>query len=143
MDEFGFTIEGLDNCIEKLRALPTRLVTNAFGKALVASAVPMVEALEARTPVNTGLLKESIKSEIGLDSSGHGGQVSIGFGSKESHIANWIERGFHLTSHEPDKKLIKDIPAKPFMRPALAASGETAIDAFKTSLLASLEAGEV
>jgi HK97 gp10 family phage protein len=141
MNELGIQIEGLDNCITQLEGLPARIVKGAFGQALAAGAIPIVEALETRTPVDTGLLKESIQSEISISSEGKGGSLAVGFG-KQGQIARLVEVGHRAVGHKPNKTDTgKVVQPHPFMRPALAASQQEAIEAFKTRLLASIEAG--
>src|SRR5579872_4066390 len=143
MADLGIDIVGLENCISQLTALPQRIVKHAFGKALAASAVPIVEALEARTPVDTGLLRSSIKSDITVSPEGKGGRLNVGFG-KQGFRARMVEFGHRAVGHKPDKKDSgKVVSAHPFMRPATAASQEAATEAFKESLIKSLNDGEV
>ena len=140
---FGIDIEGIEDCITQLNALPPRIVKGAFGKALAAAAVPIVAALEPRTPVDTGLLVSSIKSDIAVSSEGKGGKLNIGFG-KQGYVARMIEFGHRIVGHMPkriDTGKFKD--GKPFMRDATAVSSEAATTAFRDTLLASLDEGQI
>ena len=143
MDDLGIEISGLEDCIKQLTSLPPRIVKGAFGKALVAGAIPIVEALEARTPVDSGLTKGAIKSDIEVNADAKGGKVSIGFG-KRGFIARMVEFGHRSIGHRPNKKDSgKTVQAHPFMRIAAASSAEAATKDFEETLITSLDNGEV
>ena len=79
MATFDINVTGIEEACAALTELPNRMVKNTFAKALAASAVPIVEAMEARCPVDTGDLKQHIQTKIGINSDGKGGSVDVGF----------------------------------------------------------------
>jgi hypothetical protein len=133
------TVEGIDEVIAMLDQAPRVIVAGAFLKALQAAARVMSIELAIRTPSDpnhteiTDKLNESQVTEIILDSQLRGGTVDIGFG-KNGHIALWVEFGHRMVGHKPGKKLLGQVAAMPFMRPALDASYEKAVEAFATSM---------
>jgi HK97 gp10 family phage protein len=139
-NEFTITISGLEETLAMLEAAPKNIVKGAFGKALTAAAVPVVKAVEVRTPVHTGDLKEHLMTDIAVDANGAGGFAQVGFGN-EGHTARLVEYGHRMIGHKPGKKELGTVPAHPFMRPAAAESAEAAVEAFGESLTESLEAG--
>jgi hypothetical protein len=75
----AITVTGLEDTLKALTELPNRIVKHAFARAFAAAAVPMVETMTVRTPVDTGDLKEHIQSKIGINSDGKGGTLEVGF----------------------------------------------------------------
>jgi HK97 gp10 family phage protein len=133
-DEQLITITGIEEACAMLTAAPDNVVKIAYGKALAAAAVPIVEALEAATPQDTGKLKESIVSDIALDADGKGGVLSVGFSGNQGHIANFVEYGHRMIGHKPEKKDLGQVQPHPFMRPAASVSADAAIEAFAESV---------
>jgi len=139
-DEFSITISGIEETCAMLDKAPRNIVKAAYARALTAAAVPVVEALEARTPVEHGDLKAAVVTDVAIDAVGKGGFASIGFG-KEGHVANFVEYGHRMVTHKPNKRTVGAVIAHPFMRPAAAASAEAAVDAFCESVRESMGAG--
>jgi hypothetical protein len=139
--EFSINIKGIEEVTAALTKMPDRLVKNAFARALAASAVPIVEALKPRTPVDTGLLQSSIMADIQIDTTGKGGELAVGFG-KQGYVARMIEYGHRIVGHEPKKKDTgKVVAGKPFMRGSAATSADASVDAFEESIRTSVESG--
>lgn len=124
-----------------LTAAPANIAKGAIGKGLTAACVPVVQALDAHTPVLAGSLKEHLMSDVALDANGRGGDAQIGYG-KQGYVARMVEYGHRMVGHKPKKEDTgKIVAAHPFMRPAAAESGEAAIEAFGKSLEESMAAG--
>jgi len=137
--DFRIEIKGIEETCEGLSELPKRLVKHAFAKALAAASVPMVKALEARTPKHTGDLAEHLMTDIQVDAEGRGGRVDIGYG-KEGYKARLVEFGHRMVGHKPAKKdLGKAVQPHPFMRPAAAESAEASVEAFDESINESVD----
>lgn len=130
------------NLLNKLNNLKGEGRQKAERKALKAVGSLIQEAIVARAPVQSGTphgdlapgeLKADIKVRVhiskdedaGLDSS----SVSIGPGSKTSHIARFVENG-HANPKATKGK--KNTPAHPFIRVALDATREKAIDLYES-----------
>ncbi len=140
-DEFSITISGIEETCAWLTAAPANIAKGAIGKALTAACVPVVQALDAHTPVDAGGLKEHLMSDVALDANGRGGDAQIGYG-KQGYVARMVEYGHRMVGHKPKKEDTgKIVVAHPFMRPAAAESGEAAIEAFGKSLEESMAAG--
>jgi Bacteriophage HK97-gp10, putative tail-component len=144
-------ITGIDEVCAMLTAAPKNIVRGAYGKALAAAAVPIVEALEPRIPsrnnlfdeesfrplagtAEEGTLKDALVTDIAIDEEGKGGVLSVGFGGKAGHIANFVEYGHRMIGHKPKLKDLGEVKPYPFMGPAADASADAAIDAFAQSI---------
>lgn len=143
-------ITGIEEVCAFFDAAPKNIVKVAFGKALTAAAVPIVESLESRIPsrnnlfdeesfrslegtAESGTLKDALVTDVALSQDGKGGVASIGFG-KMGHVANWVEYGHHLVGHAPGKRQLGEVRPHPFMRPAADSSADAAIEAFAGSI---------
>lgn len=146
------TITGLEEVQKRLAAAPKTVVVKGYLKALDRAAGVIAAEVEARTPEGeTGLLKESVYTSVELDADGRGGSAAIGFRSTKSErtgapqdaIAVWVEYGHQLVSHgkRSSRKVIGQVPAHPFMRPAADVAGDRAIEVFAEVLSESL--GEI
>jgi len=131
------TITGVEEVQKMLAEAPRVAVANGFLKALQAGAQVIQEAVAARTPVDTGKMRDALLTDITIDSSLRGGHAAIGFG-KEGHKANFVEYGHRMIGHKPNKKEIGTVAPHPFMRPAAAVSADAAIEAFGDTLVATL-----
>ena len=136
-NEFEINITGIEEVCAALKEMPARLAKNAYAKALAASAVPIVEALKARTPVETGLLQRSLMADIQIDPQGRGGRVQVGYG-KQGYVARFVEYG-HRQVGRGKKDTGKVVQPHPFMRPAAATSADAAVEAFAASIAESVE----
>jgi len=125
-----------------LREAPKTIVARGYVRALSAAGNVVADAVEARTPIKAedtgglldkGVLRESLMVAVTLDSQLRGGSAEVGFG-KNGSVALWVEYGHRLVGHRPLKKLLKGVPAYPFMRPAADASADAAIAAFARSI---------
>jgi len=144
-DEFEIKITGIDEVSANLDELPLRLVKNAYAKALVAGAVPIVQALGARMGFfkeATGEMQAHLVTDIAIDSAGKGGRIQIGFG-RLGHIARFVEYGHREIGHKPLSKELGVVQPHPFMRPALETAADAAVDAFATSIKESIDEGLV
>jgi HK97 gp10 family phage protein len=139
----SINVEGIEEVCAALTALPSKLAKNAFTKGLIASAVPVAEAVLARTPEHTGDLKAHLKTDVVIDASGKGGSVQIGFSGKNGSVARWLEYGHREIGHKPLNKDLGSVQPHPFMRPALETAADAAIEAFTESVLESIESGLV
>jgi HK97 gp10 family phage protein len=132
-------ITGLQETIRNLGELEDKLAKQALRKALQAGVNVMGNAVMARTPVDTGLLKESVGTAVTVRSDGRSGIASVGFG-RQGYVARMIEFGHRIVGHKPKKKDTgKHVPARPFIRPAFDASAEKAVDAFTAVIAAEVE----
>jgi HK97 gp10 family phage protein len=144
-NDFQINISGIDQVCENLDRLPVRLVKNAYAKALVAGALPIVQALEARMGFfkeATGDLETHLVTDVAIDSAGKGGRIQIGFG-KLGHVARFVEYGHRDIGHKPLSKELGIVQPHPFMRPALETAADAAVDAFATSIKESIDEGLV
>lgn len=150
MSEPTIRFEGVEETLAALTALPKNIVKFTFAKAFAAAALPMVEAMTTRCPVDTGELKDSIETTIRINREGEGGFVAVGFQDKggtaknrwEASKARWLEYG-HREIPPRDKgtqNVEGFVQPHPFMRPALAASADEAIEAFQDKVATELEA---
>ena len=137
-------IEGLEEVQRMLADAPRVIVGSAFARALKAGATVIEEALAARTPVreirsggdvDEPALIENLRVDIALDADLRGGSAEIGFG-KAGYIANFIEYGHRMVSHEG--KELGRVQPHPFMRPAAELSADAAIEAFGNTLVETL-----
>jgi HK97 gp10 family phage protein len=146
MDDLVIQVQGLSELNAKLEQLPIEVAKKLFRKALRAGGDVLKKEVVNRAPVKTedsgpnsnslspGALKRGIKSRVSVKPEKGAGTVSIQPGKNEAHVARWLETGYTLTGHKPGKKQIKNIPAKPFFRPAVDSAGQKAIEAFTESL---------
>jgi hypothetical protein len=142
-DEFSFNISGIEEACAMLDRVPKETAKVGIARALAAAAVPIVQAVEAVTPEITGDLKKALRTDIGLDTDSYGGYACINFGN-QGHVANWVEYGHRMIGHKALGKLRdihEPVVPHPFMRPAAAASGEAAVDAFTETLGRELASG--
>jgi len=139
-EEFEINVTGIEDVCKELEQMPTRLVKNAFARALAAASVPVAQSVLARTPVQTGALKQHLLTDIAVSAEGKGGTAKVGFG-KFGHIARFVEYGHREIGHKPDKKELGTVSPKPFMRPAVETSAEASIEAFAESIRDSVNGG--
>lgn len=143
-------ISGLEQVQRRLREAPRKLVAGAYAKAINQSIGVLAAEVEARTPEGPeGLLKESVITEGEVDEQGRGAYAVCSFSKEVSErsekpmdlIAYWVEYGHQQVSHDgkkTDRHVIGHVPAHPFMRPALDAAGDRAIEVFAGTLIDSL-----
>jgi HK97 gp10 family phage protein len=115
-------LEGMDELEDTLLALPEDLRKGALRRGVAEGAEVIESAAKAHAPRDTGTLAESIAAvEIRRGQRPGVVRFSVGVGP-EAFYAFFIEYG--------TSKMV----AKPFMRPALIASGQRAIDAAREEL---------
>jgi HK97 gp10 family phage protein len=132
-------IEGLDQIAANLHALGDDIERRILRKAVQAGINVMAEEVLARTPTDTGLLKQSIQTTVKVEKEGGAAIGAVGFGW-QSHIARWIEFGHRIVGHKPNKKDTgKHVPARPFMRPGFDASKNKAVEAFTETMREEIE----
>lgn len=124
-------LEGLDKAQQVMRELGPQLAQRGLRKGLQAGADVLGTAIQAATPIKTGLLKASVGTSVSLSNKDQAGIGAVGFG-KQGYVARLVEFGHRIVSK--GKKLGKRETGKaaphPFMRPAFDASAQTAVDAF-------------
>lgn len=116
--------------LAELSALPGKLQRKAFRTASRRAGKIYAEAAKARAPVDTGQLRRSIKVRA-LKRSRTAVGVTVGTSKKDytgdQFYAAFIEYGHKLGKRKRggnagDSDNRKQVPAKPFMRPAFDAS---------------------
>ena len=127
-------IEGLAETIAALKNAPRNVVAQGFRRGLQAAGNVLGAEVARRTPVDRGDLLASIKVEVVLDSQFRGGITTVGFGGKEDFTAAMVEYGHHLIGHKPGEKAIGEVQPHPFVRPAAATAGGSAVDAFEREI---------
>lgn len=158
MPDSTITITGLQETENMLATAPKNVVANSFLRALDAAGKVIEAEVWPRTPIELkaavnkahggkGALVGRLDNFIELDSQFRGGTIEIGFGPL-GHIALWVEYGHRqVTGGRLTKegkgpgRLVGTVEPHPFMRPAFDASADAAIDAFASSLDASLREG--
>ena len=133
-------VEGIEDACKMLDGVGPIVATRGYLNGLAAAGDVMMSAVRQRVPVELGAIKNAahggkgaLANNLGkwieVDARGRGGVVDVGFGAL-GHIALWVEYGHRLLGHKPKKKVIGDVPAHPFMRPAFDACNQQAVDAF-------------
>jgi HK97 gp10 family phage protein len=142
-DGYSIQIEGLAELDAKLQGLPEEIVKKLFRKSLRASGQVIQKEIQSRAPVKVedsgaksnslppGALKADIKTRTKLAPEKGNGSVTIGPGKKTAHVARWVENGHNIVGHKPNKKKTgKKTKPRPFIRPALDASAQKAVETF-------------
>jgi hypothetical protein len=130
MDEM-ITVSGIEDVCRALTHAPARIAKLSFARGLAAAAVPIVEAIEARVPVGTGKLKESVMSDIQVDTGGDWGSLKVGFKGRQAGKARWLEYGHRQIGHAPNNtNKGQIIPPHPFLRSAFETSAPEALEDF-------------
>jgi HK97 gp10 family phage protein len=142
-DGYSIKVDGLAELDAKLKLLPEEIAKKLFRKALRESGRVIQKEVQSRAPVKVedsgaksnslppGALKADIKTRVSVSPEKGGGSVSIGPGKKTAHVARWVENGHNIVGHKPNKKKSgKKTKARPFMRPALDASAQKAVETF-------------
>jgi HK97 gp10 family phage protein len=144
-------IEGLSAVQEKLKQLPADMARKVFTKALRSAGKVMKAEMVSRAPVRTedvgpnsdslpvGAVKANITSRVSIKPADKYGRVTIGPNKVVAHVVRWLETGWILTGHKPGKRRIKNIPARPFVRPSADAAGQQAVDALTETLRTEIE----
>lgn len=152
-------VEGLAELVELMqKKLPEFIQTKALHPALTKAAKPIIDEARALVPVKTGKVRRSIYSYRDRDSTKQKAVRSIGVrsgkrhGDKDAFYWKFVEfgRGESVVGKKrgaarggerarslgtPERgffgKVVKAVPARPFMRPAFEAKKLAAIEEFK------------
>lgn len=130
--------------IAKLDALNGKKLKNIQAKALRQVGVIVKDAIIARTPVRVdapsgnalpvGALKADIKALVHIakdENAGDPSTVTIGPSKKTAYVARWIEYGHEIPrAHKPNAR--KNVPPRPFIRPAFDSVKSQAIETYET-----------
>ena len=121
----SFKVEGLRELKGQLEALGYELAQKATAQAIRKAFRPVLDAAQARVPVDTGILRESIKQAVkklpdsvvtGLRIAPIKGAQKLGRRTLSAHW-RW---------HFVEKGTVK-MAAKPFLRPALDANAQAVL----------------
>jgi HK97 gp10 family phage protein len=126
-------IEGMDELIKQLEALPVELQQKVERNALRPAAKMLKESAESKTPVRTGKLKSAFRMTIRSIKGALTAEIV-----NKSNYAHLIEFGHIMRSHLPKKKIIRVVAARPFMRPALSENSETLISKSRETFIKQL-----
>ncbi len=136
---------GLSALQANVQAFPKKLVRSAVRNALAAAIEVVGKEVTVRCPVDKGEMRDAIKTEVHMSSTS--GTATVGFNDSEEKgvpvgiIALWNEIGHALESHGgggKGRRVIGSVAPRPFMRPALIASADAALEAFAESISESL-----
>jgi len=134
--------------MDALRTLPTKLENRILRRALNLAADPILERAKSNAPVETGLLRESLKKSGVRNKKGRMG-ISVGTNSGdykgETFYAAFVEYGHRIGKRNNAQKRRKEfekkglsvrddraaVPARPFLRPAFDARRDQALEIMK------------
>ena len=135
-DTTTFKLDGLDELIKKLESLPEDALVKMERKVLRSGLRKVMADAMSKVPVKTGNLKSHFKIRIKKDKKK--GQLFGQLVNTANH-AHLIEFGHVHIGHEPRKKVLGVVSAKPFMRPALAQNTEGLIRESQTAFETAFE----
>ena len=138
-ESISVTFEGLTDVEKALTEASPKLARRSLRNALKTGITVIQDAIDERTPVKTGELKENLQSSVSINKDLKGGRATVNFGDK-GYIARFVELGHKIVvgGSKKNGKHIGDVAPHPFMRPAYEESAEAAIEAFAESLSAGL-----
>ena len=139
---------GGDVLAKALRTLPVKVEKQIIREATRAAAEPVLHAAQAKAPVETGLLKSTLRITTSTSSRKGTFKARIQAGGKgaeegkdytgEAFYAPMIEYG-HFAGHRRLGGAREWVEPKPFMRPAFDENVEKAIDIMIAKVRAGLE----
>lgn len=139
MPDVTVRVVGLQEIETKLRTLKLDAEKRVLGKGVKAATTVLAEAIQARTPVDKGLLRASVGTNTRVDPSGEAASGIVGFG-RQGYIARFVEYGHRIVGHKPGKKDTgKRVPPHPFIRPAFDESAGKALQAFEDTVTQALD----
>jgi HK97 gp10 family phage protein len=130
-------VEGIEETLQALQHVSNDIAHKAIQTALLAASVPVLEALVPNIPVHTGNLREHLAVSITGEAKDH--TLQIGFPGV-GNLVQWLEMGHNEIGHAPEHKAEGVYEGRPFMRPAEEESATAAVEAFKVSIDASIDA---
>ena len=145
-------IQGLAELHKALQQLPEELEKKILRGALGAGARVMKKAAQERVPVKSGALRKSVRVKTSARKGRYRLKATIVAGNKEAFYAHMVEFGTarHMIRAGAKKALLfggvmreqvehPGADPHPFMRPALDASSEAAVQAFAEHVRQRLE----
>lgn len=114
------SIEGQRQIVRRLNVLSDEVAKTHLEASTLEGAEVIRKAIEDKAPKQTGYLKEHIEKEIDPKNSRRN-KVTVKIGPhKDAFYAYFVEFGHALVkgSKKATKKVIGNVPAHPFMRPA-------------------------
>ena len=136
-DEFlSMKVRGLKSVAQALDQLPGEITIQISRKTLKASAEVVLEEVLKRVPVNSGLLRNSVRVRR---TAGNPNSISISAGNKNAWYASLVEYGFTHTGHGRRKASRKPtsrgfVDEVGFMRKSAESQFETVVDTFDTTV---------
>jgi HK97 gp10 family phage protein len=134
-DSIKVEIKGLAELRATLLSLPEKIQHRILRKSLQAGINVLGNAIKERTPVDSGLTKESVGTVVKVSDRQSGGVAVVGFG-EQGFRARQVEFGHREVSHTG--KEIGHVAPHPWIRPSFDASAPAALDAFVETVRASL-----
>lgn len=140
-------VKGLAELHKALQQVPEQLEKKVLRNALRAGANVMKKAAQDRVPVKSGALRKSIKVKTSARKGRYRLKATISAGDEDAYYAHMVEFGTaaHIIKPAKKKSLFFGGVAReqvehpgaaphPFMRPALDAASEAAVNAFAESV---------
>lgn len=144
-------VQGLEDVVGRLKALPLELAKRAFLRAGRRAARLLQEDMQARAPIRTGFLRRSIRFSVKFKPQDNKATLRIRVGpSSKAFYARFIERGYLATGRRrrgekrhalvrAGKTGARHIAARPFARPTFDLRREDAVRVFASVLREELE----
>jgi len=111
----------------------------------ITDAAPERPELPSGTALPIGALAADIGMRLGRDEAGLPAAI-VSPGKATRHVANWVEYGHRLVRGGRNRKgrggpgrVVGNVPAHPFIRPAFEASADAAVDTFVTTVQEQIE----
>lgn len=141
-------VQGLEDVVGRLKALPLELAKRAFLRAGRRAARLLQEDMQARAPIRTGFLRRSIRFSVKFKPQDNKASLRIRVGpSSKAFYARFIERGYLATGRRrrgekrrAGKTGARHIAARPFARPTFDLRREDAVRVFASVLREELAA---
>jgi HK97 gp10 family phage protein len=135
-------LQGMEGVKGLMKGLPEQVQKKIARETLKKAGATMAQEVKNRVPVDSGALKNSIKTRISLK--GKFQTVSIEAGGKDAWYARLVEYGFNHTSHgkkKQDRKVTSAgfIQGRAFLRNSAAAKFEDVIASFEKDLVLAID----
>lgn len=137
----SLNIQGAEEIKRRLTELPAKIEAKIMRGALRAGALVLQADAKAHVPVKSGALRDTIRVSTRLKGNTVSAKVTAGNRKKRVFYAHMVEGGTRPHEIKPKQKALRignlfaprvqhpGARAKPFMRPALAASLTAAVSA--------------